>query len=101
TFGTRSRIPMLWIYAENDHFFGLPLARRFKDAFATAGGNVSFTETKAFGQDGHSLFSARGISIWAPLVDDFLKRQNLVPRTSLIAVVATSVSPPKQLSASG
>ena len=37
-FGKRSRLPMLWVYAENDHFFGPALAEKFRDAFVRAGG---------------------------------------------------------------
>ncbi len=29
SFGKRSRVPMLWVYASNDHFFGPQLAERF------------------------------------------------------------------------
>ena len=33
--------------------------------------------TGPFGADGHHLFSADGIPIWTPIVDAFLKSQNL------------------------
>src|SRR5277367_1812428 len=39
-FGARSRIPMLWVYAENDHFFGPDLAKQLDAAFTGAGGSV-------------------------------------------------------------
>ena len=38
TFGRTSRIPMLWVYAENDHWFVPPLAQRLFAAFTGAGG---------------------------------------------------------------
>jgi dienelactone hydrolase len=78
-FGRRSRVPMLWIYAENDHFFGPALAEKFRDAFTAGGGIVTFAKAPPFGQDGHLLF-ANGIPKWTPLVDDFLAKRNLVMR---------------------
>ena len=84
TYGAKSRTPMLWIYAENDHFFGPALAERFRNAFVSAGGNVSFVNVAAFGQDGHSLFSAAGESIWEPIVDSFLRAQGLTSMTGVL-----------------
>jgi dienelactone hydrolase len=85
--GERSRVPMLWVYAENDHFFGPDLAEALRQAFASGGGNVDFVRAASFGQDGHGLFSRAGIPIWTGYVDTFLKRQNLVLR-------ATPMPPP-------
>jgi dienelactone hydrolase len=82
--GERSRIPMLWVYAENDHFFGPAIAERLRDAFASAGGQVKFVETAAFGQDGHLLFSRAGEEVWEPLVDDFLRARGLAPAAGLL-----------------
>ena len=39
-FGRLSKVPMLWIYAENDHFFGPPLAQKFYQEFTKKGGNA-------------------------------------------------------------
>lgn len=76
-FGKTSRIPMLWVYAENDHYFGPRLARRFHNAFSEAGGQAEFIAADAFGEDGHALFSEQGFPIWSKLVDDFLARNKL------------------------
>jgi dienelactone hydrolase len=83
-FGRKSRVPMLWIYAENDHIFGPALARQFKDAFAAGGGNVELVATPPFGADGHLLFSRSGIPQWTPLVDEFLTAHNLIPRDAAL-----------------
>ena len=71
--GTTSRVPMLWVYARNDGFFSPALAHRFRDAFAAGGGQVSFIDAPAFGDDGHYLFSTRSASTWTPYVDAFLR----------------------------
>ena len=64
-FGQRSRIPMLWVYAENDHYFGPKLAQQLKAAFTGGGGDVEFVAAPAFGRDGHRLFSMAGIPVWS------------------------------------
>ena len=81
-FGKRSRIPMLWVYAENDHFFGPALAHQLKDAFTEGGGNVEFIAAPAFGRDGHYLFSMAGIPMWSGFVDTFLGQHDLKLRAT-------------------
>jgi dienelactone hydrolase len=102
-FGKRSRVPMLWVYAENDHFFGPALAERFRAAFTGAGGRADFVKAAPFGDDGHQLFSAvGGIPLWTPMVDNFLKAQNLVLRSELLPPpTLPNIPPPRQLSANG
>jgi dienelactone hydrolase len=100
-FGKHSKVPMLWIYAANDHFFGLPLAYRFHRVFTEKGGNALFIAAAPFGEDGHALFSLRGIPIWTPTVDDFLKSQNLVLRETLLQISVPAVNPPSYLSSQG
>ncbi len=34
TFGTTARLPMLWVYAENDLYFSPALAEKFRSAFS-------------------------------------------------------------------
>jgi dienelactone hydrolase len=101
-FGMKSRVPMLWVYSANDHFFGPAIAEQFYEAFAKAGGQVSFIRAAAFRGDGHGLFSLAGIPLWAPMVDDFLVTHNLTFRDALLALpAAPDVSPPSRLSADG
>jgi hypothetical protein len=100
-FGRTSRIPMLWVYAQNDHFFGPALADEFKDAFAAEGGVVSLVPAAAFGDDGHKLFSVRGTSIWTGYVDDYLKSRNLVLRADLLPLPGANIPVPKALSTHG
>jgi dienelactone hydrolase len=78
-FGQKSRIPMLWVYAENDHFFSPSLAAEFYRAFTAAGGRAQFVSFGAFGSDGHKLFSEAGTPLWLPIVNTFLRGQNLAP----------------------
>jgi hypothetical protein len=92
---------MLWVYAQNDHFFGPDTAERFRKAFVSAGGKVTFIKAAAFGEDGHSLFSAGGAKIWEPMVDSFLRAQGLAPAEILPPPFVPNIAPPRGLSRSG
>jgi dienelactone hydrolase len=96
SYGKTARVPMLWVYAENDKYFGPELARRMHAAFNGAGGRAQLIEAPAFGEDGHALYSAKGIPIWTPMVDRFLREHNLGSR-DLIALSAPGLPPPSQL----
>jgi dienelactone hydrolase len=102
TFGKSARVPMLWVYAANDHYFGPPAARRMHDAFTAAGGKAEFVAAPAFGDDGHLLFlRPGGIALWTTYVDAFLKQHDLMPRTQLLALPSAGLRPPTSLSVSG
>jgi len=75
-FGRTSRVPMLWIYIENDTFFGPALSKRMHEAFTTAGGKAEYHLVRPFGDDGHFFIdSPDAIPIWSPLVTKFLDEQ--------------------------
>ena len=93
-FGRTARVPMLWVYAVNDHFFGPPAARKFRDAFTAAGGQASFVAAPAFGTEGHFLFSQAGIPVWAPMVDEFLARSRLQMRATPLDLPSNKAVPP-------
>jgi hypothetical protein len=90
--GRTSRIPMLWIYAENDKFFRPDLAHRMYAAHG-AGGRAQLIDAPAFGNDGHTLFSG-GVALWTPMVDRFLQKQNLGTREVAAAPRPAALSPP-------
>jgi hypothetical protein len=74
-FGKTSRIPMLWLYSENDTYFGPPLPKLMHDAFTAAGGDAEFHMLPPVGDEGHFLI--RDIDLkppWTLLVTDFLQR---------------------------
>ena len=96
-FGKHAKVPMLWVYAENDHFFGPRLAQAFYQAYERGGGQAKFVGTGPFGEDGHGLFSLRGIPVWTPIVDEFLKSEGLLLRESLLPLRAPNVEAPAGL----
>lgn len=72
--GLRARaVPMLWIYAANDSFFGPGLAMAMHRAYLGAGGAAEMRLLPPFGADGHWLFFGRGGSaVWGPIVEAYL-----------------------------
>lgn len=74
-FGRTARVPMLWIYSENDTYFGPQLTKRMHDAFVAAGGNAEYRMLPPFGDDGHFMIdSPDALPIWSPLVSQFLEK---------------------------
>jgi dienelactone hydrolase len=100
-YGKTSQIPLLWVSAENDHFFGPWLVSQLTTAFSKAGGNLTLVRTPPFGSDGHHLFSSAGIPIWSPIVDRFLASNNLALRDRPMDVPTPDVASPSGLNAGG
>lgn len=72
-YATTTQAPTLWIYAENDSYFGPSLVRRLVEAYRNRGAKVDYQPQGPSGNDGHSFFSAsRNISLWSKIVDKFL-----------------------------
>jgi dienelactone hydrolase len=100
SFGKTSRVPMLWIYAQNDKYFWPELAQKFDDAFRSKGGNDQLIIAPPFGEDGHALFHRP--SVWGDIVDQFLDQQKLAPLTQpLPEIKPPNVPPPPGLSENG
>jgi len=74
-FGKTVRVPSLWIYSQNDHFFGPDLARRMFAAFKSSGAPGELIIAPPYQRDGHNLIF--GQPIWRDAVYDFLKRNHL------------------------
>jgi pimeloyl-ACP methyl ester carboxylesterase len=83
TYGSTARTPTLWIYSENDRYFGPILPREWFDAFHSAGGKGEFIGFPPDGDDGHSLFT-RNPSAWQPKVLEFLRRNGYAGATPLL-----------------
>jgi dienelactone hydrolase len=99
-YGRTSRIPVLWVSAANDRFFGPQLVGQLTSAFTQGAARLSFVATPPFGEDGHALFSARGAAIWSPIVDRFLSAHGLMADAAA-ASGAKRISAPGGLDARG
>jgi dienelactone hydrolase len=64
-------VPMLWLYWQNDLFFGVDAPKRWHQAWTAGGGQAEFHQLPAFGNDGHSGLRT-DITHWRPYVDAWL-----------------------------
>ena len=73
-FGKSTRVPGLWLYAENDLYWGSEAPRAWHAAFVQGGATSSeFVLTAAVpNADGHQLL-ARGGKLWSVHTDKFVK----------------------------
>ena len=75
-----ARVPSLWIYTENDSFFGPAISKQMADAFRRAGGSAEYHLLPAFGEEGHVLVTSQtAVANWRPIVENSsIRRADLV-----------------------
>jgi dienelactone hydrolase len=74
-FGRDARVPSLWLYSENDSYFGPDLARHMHSAWIASGGRAEIAILPPHGADGHGLVDdPAGWRLWGAVVDGFLAR---------------------------
>lgn len=75
SYGSKTSLPSLWFYGENDSYFDHPLAQRLQSAYQAAGGPSQLIAYGRFKSDAHGLVSSRdGIAVWWPETERFLRR---------------------------
>jgi dienelactone hydrolase len=74
--GRSARLPMLWMYSENDRNYGPAAVRAHHRAFTGAGGTADLELFPPIGHDGHILLP-RSVAVWGAAVDVFLRRIGL------------------------
>lgn len=68
-----ARAPTLWLYSENDSYFGPALATKMAAAWKQGGGQVEYEPLPAYGTDGHNIADDRaGWAVWGKTLDNFL-----------------------------
>jgi len=78
TFGSRTKVPTLWLYAENDSLFPPELATRMRNAYAQAGGRADLRMFPPVVGDGHALFMEFGGRVkWLRALDVFMQTHQL------------------------
>jgi dienelactone hydrolase len=87
-YGRTARVPTLWLYTENDLYFGARHPREWFEAYRDAGGVGEFHQFPPHGDDGHTLFTSHPAA-WQPVVEDFLRRRGITR-----AEPAATASPP-------
>jgi dienelactone hydrolase len=71
-FGAKARVPTLWLYSENDQYWGTELPQRWFAAFKESGGKGRFVTLPPFEKDGHGIFGGNP-EAWKAPVGEFLK----------------------------
>ncbi len=95
-YGSRTSLPSLWFYGENDSYFDPSLAQRLQNAYQSAGGSSQLIAYGRFKSDAHGLISSRdGIPVWWPETERFLQR------VGLPSDINTPVGEAARISASG
>lgn len=76
--GRSIKVPVLFHYAENDHFFNAQTSRLWFDRFTAGGARAEYVLQPAFGKDGHYIFSdGSGVRVWLPVVERFFARHGV------------------------
>lgn len=72
-FGRTNKLPQLWLFAANDHFFAPKVAHAMVQAYqAGSTPPIRFIDLPPFGDDGHRTLARADPSVWAEPVSAFL-----------------------------
>ena len=75
--GRKVRVPSLWLYAQNDAYWGAQAPKLWHAAFWSGGSDSEFVMTAAVeGTDGHHLLM-EGADLWIEHVDAFIRKVGL------------------------
>ena len=77
-YGAAVRVPALWLYSENDRYWGPQRPREWFEGYREQGGFARFVALPANGEDGHGIFTARP-EAWHPAVEGFLRHLGFAP----------------------
>jgi|KBSSwiStaDraftv2_1062776.scaffolds.fasta_scaffold512012_2 dienelactone hydrolase len=96
-FGKSTRVPSIWLYAENDLFFRPELSRRMHAAYALGGMPTTIHILGSYGNDGHGFVRrADSATEWQPLMKEFLASLGTSPRPRAAPAPAPDKSRPMQ-----
>lgn len=74
-YGASARAPTLWLYAENDSYFGPDIARAMHASWTDSGGTADLHVFPKYGSEGHALADDQsGWYLWGGALQAFLER---------------------------
>jgi dienelactone hydrolase len=77
-YAARSKIPQLWIYADNDRLFPIALVNQMHEAALSAGGNVRRLSIEKLEPEGHNVWGSNvGRRTWLTEMDKSLRSWGL------------------------
>lgn len=99
-YGTKSLLPSLWFYGENDSLFDIRLAERLQKAYTGSGGKADLINVGNFRQDAHRLaLSHHSVPLWWPATERFLRQVGMPTRdTTPVDLVILPTHPGKPAS---
>lgn len=71
--GRAGKLPMLWLYSENDRNYGPGAVQSYHRAFIQGGGTAELRLFPPIGHDGHILLPG-AVTVWQTAVQEFLAR---------------------------
>jgi dienelactone hydrolase len=84
-YGSRAKVPTLWIYAANDSYFGPDLAAALASVWNEKGGRAELHLLPAYGSDGHDVVAdAAGWDLWGRRLENFLAEVTANPRQHMV-----------------
>lgn len=66
-----AKVPMLWLYWQNDKYWGEDIPKKWHQAWVDGGGHADLTSFPPAGEDGHGGINT-DMDHWLPVVDAFL-----------------------------
>jgi dienelactone hydrolase len=73
SYGKTSKVQTLWLYSENDRYWGKALPKKWAGEFVSAGGQAAFVQLPPYKDDGHASFTGNRAA-WSAPVEEFLKK---------------------------
>jgi len=92
SYGATARIPTLWLYSENDKFWGPAIPRMWYKAFVDSGGTGQFVALPPYKADGHPSFTGAPRA-WRPAFEAFLESCCAQGRTAAASRPASAPPP--------
>lgn len=75
-YGASAKVPTLWLYSENDRYWGPKLPKEWFNGFVEAGGKGKFVQLPAYKEDGHPSFTGNP-NAWKPTFEAFIQELGL------------------------
>jgi len=72
-YGAISKVPTLWLYSENDRYWGSALPKEWFDSFVQAGGKAEFVQLPPYKENGHGIFSGNR-NAWKSAFESFIHK---------------------------
>ncbi len=85
----QTTLPLLWLYWENDRYWGAEHPKRWAQAWQQGGGVLQFHMLPAVGADGHSGLG-QDMNNWVPLVEAYLAQAGFTRSAGLPRPPATA-----------